>query len=167
MIKALEYWAEGVQSYFSVNVERAYTDSVHNGINTRKELKDYDPDMHDLIQSIFPCQNVLVSRCHDFWQGRSSSASIFYNHFQNHRISPNPTRFQSNFSERSMKQLLRVNYPSCVLENKAKELRAEPQKQAKSSTVKDVIYIFVYVGISVVLYCVTRAIINKNRTEST
>jgi hypothetical protein len=47
----LEYWAEGVQSYFDANVPVKAPDGVHNGIATRDALKTYDPDLHDLIDT--------------------------------------------------------------------------------------------------------------------
>src|SRR5262249_13550872 len=37
-----EYWAEGVQDWFDNNREN---DSQHNQINTRAELKEYDPPL--------------------------------------------------------------------------------------------------------------------------
>ena len=45
-----EYWAEGVQSWFDCNREN---DGSHNHVNTRVELKEYDPSLSDLIQSVF------------------------------------------------------------------------------------------------------------------
>lgn len=48
---AAEYWAEGVQSYFDCNQQsrRPGPDGVHNHVNTPEELKEYDPDLYDLI----------------------------------------------------------------------------------------------------------------------
>lgn len=48
-----EYWAEGVQSYFNTNLESSPTDGIHNNINTRAELKEYDPELFALIDYIF------------------------------------------------------------------------------------------------------------------
>lgn len=45
-----EYWAEGVQSYFGTNREN---DNDHNHVNTRKELKEYDPDLYQMIDEAF------------------------------------------------------------------------------------------------------------------
>ena len=45
-----EYWAEGVQSWFGTNRE---DDHDHNHVNTRKELKEYDSDLADLIKGVF------------------------------------------------------------------------------------------------------------------
>lgn len=49
---ALEYWAEGVQTWFNVNQEPQF--GIHNEINTRAELQDYDPALHDLIAEFMP-----------------------------------------------------------------------------------------------------------------
>jgi alpha-glucosidase len=48
-----EYWAEGVQSYFDCNMERAEPDGIHNSVNTREELKAYDPDLFGLVDRVF------------------------------------------------------------------------------------------------------------------
>ncbi|HJQ80881.1 MAG TPA: hypothetical protein VJ828_13035, partial [Lacipirellulaceae bacterium] len=46
-----EYWAEGVQSYFDCNASPRR--GVHNDIDTREELKEYDPDLFALIDESF------------------------------------------------------------------------------------------------------------------
>ncbi len=46
-----EYWAEGVQSWFNTN--RA-PDHDHNHVDTRRELKQYDPRLAGLVAEIFP-----------------------------------------------------------------------------------------------------------------
>ena len=51
---AEEYWAEGVQSWFDANLERAEPDGVHNSINTRTELEQYDPRLAKLIAKWLP-----------------------------------------------------------------------------------------------------------------
>lgn len=48
---AAEYWAEGVQSYFDCNAPP--NKGVHNDVNTREKLKDYDPDLFALIDEVF------------------------------------------------------------------------------------------------------------------
>jgi hypothetical protein len=48
-----EYWAEGVQDYYNTNIESIPSNGIHNEINTRAELKSYDPDLFALIQEIF------------------------------------------------------------------------------------------------------------------
>ena len=45
-----EYWAEGVQSWFDANNENNFK---HNHINTRQELKTYDPDLAKLVEETF------------------------------------------------------------------------------------------------------------------
>ena len=45
-----EYWAEGVQSYFDTNRQN---DSVHNHVDTREELQEYDPRLFTLIDDVF------------------------------------------------------------------------------------------------------------------
>jgi hypothetical protein len=48
-----EYWAEGIQNWFNVNGEVPLPDGKHNRLNTRKELKKYDPDLYQLIGEYF------------------------------------------------------------------------------------------------------------------
>lgn len=45
-----EYWAEGVQCWFDNNREN---DREHNQVNTRAELKAYDPALAELVQGMF------------------------------------------------------------------------------------------------------------------
>jgi len=45
-----EYWAEGVQSWFDDNREN---DSLHNHVDTRAELKEYDPMLAALCAGVF------------------------------------------------------------------------------------------------------------------
>lgn len=45
-----EYWAEGVQSWFDCNRQNNYN---HNHINTREELKAYDPELAKFIAEAF------------------------------------------------------------------------------------------------------------------
>ena len=46
-----EYWAEGVQSYFDCN--NPPNRGVHNDVNTREKLKNYDPRLFELIDDSF------------------------------------------------------------------------------------------------------------------
>lgn len=48
-----EYWAEGVQSWFNANREVSRNDGIHNGINTHRELREYDPELAGLIAEWF------------------------------------------------------------------------------------------------------------------
>ena len=45
-----EYWAEGVQSWFDNN---RVNDALHNHVNTRQLLKDYDPGLAALCAEVF------------------------------------------------------------------------------------------------------------------
>jgi hypothetical protein len=45
-----EFWAEGVQSWFDTNREN---DHEHNHVNTRQELKEYDPALARLLEAVF------------------------------------------------------------------------------------------------------------------
>jgi hypothetical protein len=45
-----EYWAEAVQSWFDTNREN---DAIHNHVNTRQELIDYDPALAALCREVF------------------------------------------------------------------------------------------------------------------
>jgi len=49
-----EYWAEGVQDWFDVNLQAIPSDGIHNEINTRTELQAYDPALYSLISSVYP-----------------------------------------------------------------------------------------------------------------
>ncbi len=46
----MEYWAEGVQSWFDTNREN---DFEHNHVNTRVELKQYDKPLAKLVEEVF------------------------------------------------------------------------------------------------------------------
>lgn len=45
-----EYWAEGAQDWFDNNREK---DALHNHVNTRAELKEYDPALAKLCEEVF------------------------------------------------------------------------------------------------------------------
>ena len=44
-----QYFAEGIQSWLDANAQALPPDGVHNDINTRAELKVYDPALATLI----------------------------------------------------------------------------------------------------------------------
>ena len=46
----MEYWAEGVQSWFDTNREN---DAQHNHVNTRAEIRAYDPRLAVLLEEVF------------------------------------------------------------------------------------------------------------------
>jgi hypothetical protein len=50
---AEEYWAEGVQSYFDANRFVDPPNGIHNAINTRTKLKQYDRPLYNLINRAF------------------------------------------------------------------------------------------------------------------
>ena len=56
-----EYWAEGVQTWFDLNKEAIPTNTVHNQINTREELRVYDPKLYELISRYFNVPTSKVS----------------------------------------------------------------------------------------------------------
>lgn len=55
-----EYWAEAAQSWFDTNLEASPPDGVHNEIDTRVELVDYDPAIVDLLDAVFPDDDWVV-----------------------------------------------------------------------------------------------------------
>ena len=56
-----EYWAEGVQSWFGLNDPPG---PIHNDVNTRAELEEYDPALARLIREVFGDADVSSS-CHE------------------------------------------------------------------------------------------------------
>ena len=57
-----EYWAEGVQSYFDANGQSESPDGTHNHVNTRQELRDYDPELYTLLREVFPVELTPLER---------------------------------------------------------------------------------------------------------
>jgi alpha-glucosidase len=59
-----EYWAEGVQNWFNVNAEidNYKGDGKHNKVNTRQELKVYDPGLYQILSEYFPETDKRISR---------------------------------------------------------------------------------------------------------
>jgi len=53
-VNEIEYYAEGVQSWFDANLEVAQPDGNNGPINTRGELKVYDPALASLIAETMP-----------------------------------------------------------------------------------------------------------------
>ena len=49
-----EYWAEGVQNWFNVNAEVETPDGKHNWVNTRSDMKKYDPELYEIVSRYFP-----------------------------------------------------------------------------------------------------------------
>lgn len=48
-----EYFAECVQSYFDCNRSAEKADGIHNSVNTREKLRNYDPEMYALLCEFF------------------------------------------------------------------------------------------------------------------
>ena len=46
---------------------------VHNNINTRAELRTYDPTLYQILSEVFPCGNFPIDRC--------SSAQVSFGDF--------------------------------------------------------------------------------------
>jgi hypothetical protein len=58
-----EYFAEGVQDWYNVNAEVAVPDGKHCFVNTREELKAYDPRLYAILKEYFEETTDLIS-CH-------------------------------------------------------------------------------------------------------
>jgi hypothetical protein len=54
MENAQEYWAEGVQDWYFTNLEADPANGVHNFVDRREELEQYDPMLHELIAEFLP-----------------------------------------------------------------------------------------------------------------
>jgi hypothetical protein len=52
--EASQYFAEGVQGFYDANLEATPPDGIHNEVNTRSELGDYDPELASLIAEYVP-----------------------------------------------------------------------------------------------------------------
>jgi hypothetical protein len=50
----IEYYAEGVQDWFDANPDVSPPDGTHNEINTRPELRAYDPGLAGLVAETMP-----------------------------------------------------------------------------------------------------------------
>lgn len=50
---AVEYWAEGVMSWFDCNKYVSPPDGTNNDINTRDKIKTYDPTLAGLLIDFF------------------------------------------------------------------------------------------------------------------
>ncbi|HKO54144.1 MAG TPA: hypothetical protein VJV79_40830 [Polyangiaceae bacterium] len=60
---AEQYWAEGVQDWFDANREALPApDGLHNAINTRAELKAYDPGLAAIVAEYVP-EDAWRPRC--------------------------------------------------------------------------------------------------------
>jgi hypothetical protein len=50
--KLAEYLAEGVQDWYNTNLESATPNGVHNHINKRDELEQYDPALYAILKEV-------------------------------------------------------------------------------------------------------------------
>lgn len=66
-----EYFAEAVQSWFQCNRPK---DSQHNGINSRKELREYDPGAAEMVEYVF--------RDNDWTYQRSDTREVDLEHLK-------------------------------------------------------------------------------------
>ena len=64
-----EYWAEGVQSWYGLDDPPG---SIHNDVNTRQELEEYDSALADLIREVLG-DGEVTSSCHDIYEGPPTS----------------------------------------------------------------------------------------------
>ncbi len=60
MENAQEYWAEGVQDWYYTNLEADPPDGIHNWVDRREELAEYDPALHDLVAEFLPDEPQFV-----------------------------------------------------------------------------------------------------------
>jgi hypothetical protein len=58
-----EYWAEGVQDWYDTNASSNPPNGVHNSVNTRSELAEFDPTLHALVAGVFP-EAIAWGDCH-------------------------------------------------------------------------------------------------------
>jgi hypothetical protein len=45
---------KGVQNWFNANAKVEKTDDKHNWVNTREDMKKYDPDLYEIVSRYFP-----------------------------------------------------------------------------------------------------------------
>ena len=53
---AVEYFGEGVQDWYNTNIGLDRPNGVHNEINTRAELMEYDPGLYEILAEVLPDQ---------------------------------------------------------------------------------------------------------------
>jgi hypothetical protein len=51
---SVEYFGEGVQNWYNTNIESIPANGVHNEINTRAELEEYDPGLYEILAEVLP-----------------------------------------------------------------------------------------------------------------
>jgi hypothetical protein len=60
MENAQEYWAEGVQDWYYTNLESDTPNGIHNFVDRREELEEYDPALYALVAEVFPDEPQFV-----------------------------------------------------------------------------------------------------------
>lgn len=55
-----EYWAEGVQDWYYTNLEADPPNGIHNSVDRREELEQYDPTLYALIAELLPDEPAFV-----------------------------------------------------------------------------------------------------------
>ena len=93
-----EYWAEAVQSWFDTNREN---DKAHNHVNTRDELRAYDPDLAKLCEEVFgdrpwryskPATRAAVDRHHLNGYDSSTAPRFQWRKTSSENQAPEPPR---------------------------------------------------------------------------
>lgn len=51
---SVEYFGEGVQNWYNTNIESIPANGVHNEINTRSEMQEYDPALYEILAEVLP-----------------------------------------------------------------------------------------------------------------
>ena len=72
----IEYFAEGAQKYHNVEAYSQYPNGIHNHVDTRDKLRQYDPTLYQLVAELFPCGNRYISRRENGFQAASDSARL-------------------------------------------------------------------------------------------
>ncbi|XP_057301129.1 uncharacterized protein LOC130635707 [Hydractinia symbiolongicarpus] len=61
MTDSREYFAEGMQSFFNNHPDARPPNGIHNHVNTRAELREYDPTLYRIIKEAYPCMNTYYT----------------------------------------------------------------------------------------------------------
>ena len=101
-----EYFAEGVQSFFDVNTEADPPNGIHNFVNTRAELKLYDPELYDLIREVFPVE----------LSANEGNARLMISHSNENSILIELSMLQHTF--RNQKSAIIIQFHFCISSKK-------------------------------------------------
>jgi hypothetical protein len=58
-----EFWAEGVQDWYSSNLQSIPANGIHNSVNTRDELRTASPELYQLVSEVFP-EDIQFDDCY-------------------------------------------------------------------------------------------------------